>query len=317
MKKFHLLLAFLFAVGAAASSTHAQPASTPDAFFINLSGFPSNPYRDTNSLSQTAQVIDITKTNLAIVVAGQSNIANVSPGTFSPVNASSLFQLNIYDGKFYPAVDPLLGASGGQPPIETFLGNPALRLADAIVTAGYFQRVYLVPIAIGSTAIADWATGPEAQLLPVVFLRMSEKGLVPRTNVTVIVIWGHGENDNSLKTSQSVYSAGLSTVIAQSRAAGFTGSWYIAKQTYVQGSTSPAVQAAQAAAPNGTTIFAGPNADPLAGNVCGPSANEACRQFDNLHWSDNGSYSYAAAWLSALVASGAPFNISRSCPSAE
>jgi hypothetical protein len=65
----------------------------------------------------------------------------------------------------------------------------------------------------------------------------------------------------------------LSAVIAQSRAAGFAGSWYVAKQTYVQGTTSSAVQAAQAAAPNGRTIFAGPNADALIGNVCGPSAN--------------------------------------------
>jgi hypothetical protein len=91
------------------------------------------------------------------------------------------------------------------------------------------------------------------------------KGLVAGTNVTVIVIWGQGENGNSLATSQANYTSGLNTVIGQSRTAGFTGKWFIAKQTYVTGTTSSAVQAAQAAAPNGTTIFAGPNADALAG----------------------------------------------------
>jgi hypothetical protein len=49
----------------------------------------------------------------------------------------------------------------------------------------------------------------------------------------------------------------------------------------------------------------------LVGNVCGPSANAACRISDQTHWTDNGSYSYAQdptnGWKQALHSFGAPF----------
>ena len=69
----------------------------------------------------------------------------------------------------------------------------------------------------------------------------------------------------------------------------------------------PGDQEAHAALVNHPSVWAGPNADALVGNICGPSANAACRQSDGTHWSDNGSYSYAAAWVTALEAYGSPF----------
>ena len=293
-------------LSALAASGHAQTRSggpAPiDRYFVGPLTSPVN--LNNNPLSQTAsQTVDITKTNLVILVAGQSNIGDVAPSAFSPVNASALFQLSIYDGKVYPAVDPLLGTNNP----TGFIGNPALRIADALVTAGFFQRIYLVPIAIGNTAIADWASGLEAQLIPVAFLRMTQRGLVTGTNITVVGLWADGENDTSLGTSQAAYTAGLSTVLAQSRTAGFSGTWFVAKQSYNGTTTSANVQAGQAAVVSHPGVWAGPNADALVGNVCGPSANAACRQGDGVHFSDNGSFSYAAIWVTAIEAFGAPF----------
>jgi hypothetical protein len=145
-----------------------------------------------------------------------------------------------------------------------------------------------------------------------------------------VILWGQCEEDNRNATSQSAYTASLNNIIAFSNttaaALGWTsgtwGRWLVAKQTLdctfpgCITSSDPlsingAIQAAQAAVVNGTQVFAGANADALQGNVCGASANAACRQSDRIHWTDNGSYSYAVdptnGWQQALHASGGPF----------
>lgn len=306
---WRLALVVVAGILLSAQSSHAQNTTggaPPDLLFLNPSAMLSPPNLNVNAVSQTAaQTIDITKTNLIVIAAGQSNIADMAPSAYTPTNASSIFELNAYDGKFYPAVDPLIGPTqvpvGGTPEI----GNPVLRAADSIITNAYFQRVYLVPIAILGTAVADWQTGPENPLIPVAVRRIKQKGVTcGGTNQTCVIIWGQGETDNTNGTSQSAYTNSLNAVIAAASAAGFVGHWYVAKQTY-DGATSAAIQAAQAAVVNGTTVFAGPNADSLVGSVCGVGANAACRNStDNVHWTDNGSFSYAALWVTALHTGG-------------
>jgi Carbohydrate esterase, sialic acid-specific acetylesterase len=263
------------------------------------------PNLDDHALSQTAaQTIDTTKTNLILIPSGQSNNVDVAPSAYSPINASSIFQLNIYTGKIYPAVDPLLGTNINTT-VPLGVGHPTLREADAIITAGYFQRVYIVPNGIAGTSVANWVTSGEAQLFPVTVSRLIQKGILcGTTNITCVIVWGQGEADNELGTSQASYTNSFNTLVTNVATAGFVGHWYVAKQTYFAGTTSAPVQAAQLAVVNSTTVFAGPNADALSGSVCGPSVNAACRQTDNVHWSDNGSFSYAAAWVTALHAGG-------------
>lgn len=263
------------------------------------------PNLDDHALSQTAaQTIDTTKTNLILIPSGQSNNVDVAPSAYVPTNASSIFQLNIYNGKIYPAVDPLLGTNINTT-VPLGVGHPMMRVADAVITDGYFQQVYIVPNAIAGTAVAYWNSQGEAQLFPVTIARLIQKGIIcGSTNVTCVVTWGQGEADNELGTSQAAYTNSFNTLVANTAAAGFVGHWYIAKQTWIAGTTSANVQAAQLAVVNGTRIFAGPNADALNGNVCGSPATSACRQADNTHWSDNGSFSYAAGWVTTLHAGG-------------
>lgn len=250
-----------------------------------------------NVAPSTSQSLDLTKKNLVIIVAGQSNLGNPAPSAYSPTNGSSLFNFNIWDGAIYPAADPLVGCNSVK------IGNPALRLADSIVTAALFDRVYLVPIAIGGTTVAQWDSGPLNNFFKITFMRLAQRGIVAGANVTIVVIWGQGESDNLAGTSQANYTTGITDVINQTRQAGFTGSFYVAEQTWNSGTSSTAVQNSQLAIVNHPSgIYAGPVADALIG-TCGGSA---CRQADNTHFSDTGSASYAAAWLAALQA-GKPF----------
>jgi hypothetical protein len=308
------MLLSLGALAVAASVSFAGGnggVAPPDPYYVNIAELPVPPNQNDSSLSQTAaQTIDISKTNLILIQMGQSNWSNAAPSLYTPANASAIFQLNIYNGKIYPAVDPLLGTTNTFGNASTSSANPALRLADQLITNGNFQRIYIVPASIVGSHVADWDTGLNATIIPVIFRRIVQKGIACNTtNVTCVVTWGQGEAD-VLTGTQPSYTVSITNVISKTQAAaGYSILFFVAQQTYFQGATNSGVVAAQAAVVNhGSGVWAGPNADALVGNVCGPSVNAACRQVDNVHWSDNGSYSIGVvAWLNALHAFGAPF----------
>jgi hypothetical protein len=305
---------FFFGVAALADGTGG---SSVDNYQIAPYG-PQSQFQSENQaaqgLTQTASQ-SVTTPYLVLITAGQSNIANVAPSAYTPTNGSNIWQLNIYDGKIYPASDPLLGTTNVFG-FGTNFGNPSLRIADGVIAAGYFARVLIVPVAVSGSAIAWWnnnlagqATPALSGVLPVAINRIKQKGITCGSGgVTCVIAWGQGEEDNALATSQTSYTTSGNALISATATAGFVGHWYFAKQSYYTClCTSAAVQAAQAALVNGTTVFAGPNADALVGSVCGAGANTACRGAggsDTVHWTDNGSFSYAAAWVTALHAGG-------------
>jgi len=305
MMKLRFIVVFLFLCG----SAFAQRGSSPvDPYFLPpiapQGGIVNLINQNTNAVAlRSSQTVSSSVRNLIIVGAGQSNMAN-SPqaSTYTPTNPTALDQFNIMDGGIYAAADPLLGTS-----LNSGGGNPLLRLGDNLVTAGLFDRVILASIAVDGTAVAEWDTGTYSTRLPVLFRRLSAKGLVAGTNVTVIVLWGQGETDTTNGTSQAAYTASLNNVIAATRTAGFNGTWFVASQSYNTGSTSSNVTNAQAAVVNhGAGVWAGPNADAIIGTTCG---GLTCRP-DNLHFGNNGMPVYvgsASGWQFALHAFGAPF----------
>lgn len=307
MRKLKNVCAVLLTAMLALSAASAQqrPATSVDLFALTpVPAANSVVYLDINTKTVASQVIDLTKKNLILIAAGQSNFEDVAPSAYTATNAANIGNLNIYDDVIYNGTDPFLGTTQ----LSTNVGHPANRIADALITNGKFDRVIIVPIAVSGTLVADWDTGFASNRFAVTFKRLAQRGIVAGSNVTIVVLWGQGESDNANGTSQATYTAELNDVIAQTRAAGFNGTWFVAEQTYIIGAASAAIQAAQAAVvSHGAGVWAGPNADALVGNVCGPSANAACRQADQTHWVDNGSYSYAAAWVTALHAFGAPF----------
>jgi hypothetical protein len=171
-------------------------------------------------------------------------------------------------------------------------------VADLLVTNGKFDRVIIVPIAIGGTSVAMWGTGGVlASRVPAAMARLASRGITPgMTGVTFAFLWGQGESDRA--TSQAAYAASLGQVTTALFATGFNGRAFINSQTWLSGVTNANVVAAQAAAANSTTIFAGANADSLTAGS---------RQADNTHFSDAGMASFATLIYNAMHASGAPF----------
>lgn len=297
-----IILATLIICGQA--SAQVGGTSPPDPYLIQPIPSPNGlANQNTKAVSLRSQTVDPIKKNLIIIGPGQSNIGNVAPSAYSPANPSSLDQLNVYDGAIYAAADPALGNTS----LGANVGYPLLRLADAYVSSGKFDRVILVPIAVNGTLVSDWETGFCAQRIIVAIRRLAQRGIVEGgSGVTIAVYWAQGESDNTAGTSQSAYTNSLNNVIAASRAAGLaTSRWFVAVETYIDGSSSAAIQAAQAAVVNhGANVWAGPNNDVLIGSVC---SGQPCRRPDLTHWTDDGSASTASAGQTAMALSGAPF----------
>lgn len=250
--------------------------------------------------ARSSQTINTAIRNLVLVVSGQSNVCNNHGTTFTPVNGTKIDNLNLYDGAIYVATDPLLGTN--KDAVSLGPGNFALRLADKLVTANKFDRVILLMIGIGGTAVAEWDTGVGSGRFAVAYSRLAARGITPGlTNTTIAILWGQGENDTFLGTSQASYAASLGNVITQARNAGFTqGSvpFFVAKLSWNGGSTSANVQNAQTGIVNhGANIWAGPDADTL----------DNTKRQDNTHLNPTGADEFATLWQTALAAFGAPF----------
>lgn len=219
---------------------------------------------------------------------------NFGTTVYIPTNSSVVDNFNIYDGAAYEfGPTSALGCSGSG------RGNSAPRIGDLLISNGKFDRVITVPIGIGSTPVSEWAAGSCSDRVRVAMRRLAARGITPgTTGITFAMVWGQGEQDNLDATSQANYTSRLNAFIANSQADGFSGRFFINVESYVGGVTSSAVQAAQAAVVNNTTVFAGANWDSI-----GPSG----RQIDNVHPNDVGASIGATAIYNAMVASGSPF----------
>lgn len=313
MRTLKLVLAGVFlALATTAAAPRATAPSTPDPYYLNENALTSKgplPSRDVSGKTPSTQTINTGVQNCILIGAGQSNSpgAIVAPSAFTPVNTSALDFLNPYDGEIYTATDPVIGAA---PSTTASIGAPLLRVSDALVTAGKCARVIMMAIAIGGTSIDEWATGFLSNRIGVAIKRLAARGITPQTNVTFVLLWGQGETDGALATTSVAYQASFATMKANAAAAGFSGRWLVARQTFINGSSNATIQGAQAALVNGTDVFAGANGDALVGSAC--SGASACRiAADGNHWTDAGSISYSTdatnGWVAALHASGLPF----------
>ncbi|WP_172724187.1 sialate O-acetylesterase [Neorhizobium sp. T25_27] len=225
-----------------------------------------------------------------IVFIGQSLSVNNVPTPYVPAN-SAIDQLNIYDGKLYQAKDPLLGINVSGGPVTEKRGTWMLAMADKLIIDGHFDRVIIVPMAVGNTRADQWASSTSAPYLfnniNVVGLRLRDLGL-PCT----AIMWGQGESDTIAGTSQAAYTAALNKVIAEFNRAIPGCPFLVAQEAYYYGKTSPAVLAAQASVVNGTTVFAGENVE-----LIGPSG-----RYDNTHLNEAGALHRASLAVAALMA---------------
>lgn len=265
---------------------------SPDAYYIYPAGdviTGAEPVLDLTGRIEVARG-DIGPRTAVIVVIGQSLSVNQVPTPYVPTN-TNIDQLNIFDGKLYRAKDPLLGinVSGGS--VTDLRGTWMLRMADKLIADGHFDRVILVPMAVGNTRADQWASETTAPFLfnkiNVVGLRLRDAGL-PCT----AIMWGQGESDTSAGTSQASYTASMNKIIAEFNHAIPNCPILVAQESYYYGATSAAVLAAQAAVVNGTTVFAGENVDSIGSGG----------RYDNTHLNETGADQRATLAVAALMA---------------
>lgn len=134
---------------------------------------------------------------LVILTLGQSNAACFGQGSYSPDSSVVEF----YNGAFFMAGEPLKGAAGnGGCSVWT-------RMADKLISNGYYSTVVIVAIGIGSTTVGNWATGECAQHLKVTLRQLKQYNLE-----IGLVVWHQGESDNLLNTKLIQYENSLDTI---------------------------------------------------------------------------------------------------------
>lgn len=269
--------------------------SAPDPFVLDDS-FTVSQFtlmrRGTAALSARSATINTGIKNLVLICAGQSNMANIVPTRVAPTNASVMDQMNVYDGGLYSVDGSLLGCSN-----EDTHGNLCPQVADKLITGGQFARVILVNCSVATTTAAQWATGTLSTRIAVAMRRLAAKGITPSvTNVTFAIWFGQGESDHG--TSSASYQASLNTIRTNAVSAGFSGRFFIPKQTLLSNAVDATIQGAQTGLVDNVNFWSAGDMDALT------TTN---RQSDNTHWSDTGAPNAATAVYNAMHASGAPF----------
>ena len=116
-----------------------------------------------------------------ILALGQSNSANHADLRFESKYPSKV--INYFNGLCYYASSPLLGASGVR-------GEFLTPRADFLIESGVYDKVIIVPVGVGDTAIRRW--NMKADLGPVLSKLLNQ--LSQRYQITS-VIWHQGERD--------------------------------------------------------------------------------------------------------------------------
>lgn len=214
---------------------------------------------------------------MVALMFGQSNAGN--SGETHGAIVAGVFEF--HRGRFYEARDPLLGATGDG-------GSIWLRLAAKTIASGAYDKVVLVPFAVGTADIASFAPGGSLHegLLGVI-ADARERGLV-----FTHLLWDQGEADAFARTSASAYRQRFGEMVASIRAQGVNAPIYVARTTRCA-KTRPSEELANAqrALVNPASgILAGPDLDVLG----------FAERYDGCHFSTEGLDRAAELWLAAL-----------------
>ena len=216
---------------------------------------------------------------MVALVFGQSNAGNsgeshgqAHPGVYE-----------FYRGQIYRAQDPLLGATGDG-------GSVWLRMAGKAIASGAYDTVVLVPFAVGTTRVANFAPGGSLNGgLVATIAGARERGLA-----FTHLLWEQGEADAMARTSGPSYREGFLAMLASIRLVGVDAPIYVARATRcAKTHPSDEIRNAQSAlADSATGVRAGPDMDKLG----------LADRYDGCHFSTEGLERAADLWLEAIGA---------------
>lgn len=223
-----------------------------------------------------------TSHRMVAFVFGQSNAGNHGGQKYLADHAQ-IFQF--FDGQYYPAQDPLLGASGNSGSVWTLLANKLL-------AQGLYDQVLLIPAAIGGTSVSQWQTGGELHAMYEARLKQAQQHGLDITHF----LWHQGESDNPLGSKPGIaldqYAAAMRDIIALSKHYFPDSKFYVATATrcFSFVPVSPELQAIQQSLSQQPGVYPGPNTD-----VIGLED-----RYDDCHFSASGLNKHADGWVAAL-----------------
>ncbi len=197
-----------------------------------------------------------------LLVVGQSNAANYGD---APHTGSA--HINFYEGRCYPARDPLLGASGDRAAVWTRLGGGPYLIA---------------PVAKGGSLMWHWRPGgPLFPRLERTLGQLRAAGLDP-DHVLVV----QGESEGSSGHDPEGYERAAVRLLTYLRATGAT-IWF-ATTSRCRSAPNASIRLAQERARRATGTLAGPDLDriPDRANIC--------------HFGPGGLHRIASEWTARL-----------------
>ncbi|HQW36543.1 MAG TPA: sialate O-acetylesterase [Thermoflexales bacterium] len=215
---------------------------------------------------------------MVALVMGQSNAANF--GETRKLAGPNVFSFG--GGKLLRARDPIPGANGTG-------GSVWTRLGDKIIAAGLYDKVIFIPVAVGSTEIAQWT--PEMPIF--------QKQVIPaleaarKSNLAIThVLWHQGESDAYLQTSWADYQLRFRNLARGLREQGVSAPIFISTASACgQYPSSDVIRGAQQNLVNHDAgIWAGPDTDVLSG-----AFRAGC------HFSASGLDAAANLWLGSIT----------------
>lgn len=222
---------------------------------------------------------DIHQGRTAIILTfGQSNSTN--SGDTPYVTRRRVLNFNLFDGRCYPARDPLLGATERR-------GNFAGRMADLLIERGAFDTVVLVPIGVGGSSVEQWTeTGPYHLRLQIAIHRTTECGL----HLTHL-LWHQGETDARYAPDGARYAACFQNIYAGVRRQGAKAPIYVAQATRCNSEPVESIRRVQRSLVNPALgILAGPDTDTIGGED----------RYDGCHMAESGLIKHARLWAETL-----------------
>ena len=217
-----------------------------------------------------------------ILFIGQSIQSNTAGQRFVSAHGDRVAAW--FDGKCEIAASPLLGASEAMGEALTPTGN-------RLVARGAFDRVVLVPSAIGGTSIARWGAGGDLNRMLAGVLAS-----VGRTYRITHVVWHQGEDDFSAGLSGADYTRHFHEMLATIRAGGVEAPVFVSVATRCDDDfrwrpDNPIARAQRALVDPRLNVLAGVDTDALLDPV---------DRYDGCHLGASGVARYADALADLL-----------------
>lgn len=186
-----------------------------------------------------------------VMVLGDANV--VSQALPAVTGLASVFNVNPINGLCYPAREPLMGT------VAT-TGSPWVRLANQLVENNKYHEVLLVPVILPKSGIDDWKKeGRVSKRL------QNMLSALQKQNITIdVVLWQHGQKNDTLISHKEQYESGFADVVEILRSNGTTAPIFVAKTGDCISKATGTVWEAQASIVGSTAdVLAGPDLSTL------------------------------------------------------